>query len=116
VKIEKFVAVPAEIDWTLLNDPVEWHILTKFLMPFATLVVDAALPPISLEPKLPEFSAHVIPQFSLQLAILLSSYYGRVKVLSGGPEMYARIRFCRPLHQVINNALRLFIVELLEMM
>jgi hypothetical protein len=42
-------------------------------MSFATLIVDAALPPIPPEPKLAEFGAHVIPQLSFQLASVFSS-------------------------------------------
>jgi arginyl-tRNA synthetase len=111
-----FAPPPEEIDWTLLNDPTEWIILTKFLMPFGTLISEAALPPIPPEPRLPEFGTHIIPQFAYQLANLFSSYYGRLKVLSNDPAMYARIRFCQAVQQVIGNALRLFMVEPLEAM
>jgi arginyl-tRNA synthetase len=112
----KFQPPPPEVDWALLTEPSEWVILTRYLMPFATLVRDAALPEIPPEPKLPEFGTHIVPQFAYQLANLFSSYYGKVKVLSGDAAMYTRIRFCKAVQQVINNALRLFMVEPLEAM
>jgi arginyl-tRNA synthetase len=112
----KYEPAPPDIDWSLLNDPSEWFILTKFLLPFASLIVQAALPPIPAPPKLAEFGTHVIPQFAYELANEFSSYYGRVKILCGGPQMYARIRFCRAVQQVIKNALRLFMVDPLDAM
>jgi arginyl-tRNA synthetase len=68
------------------------------------------------EPRLPEYGTHIIPQFAFQLARVFSSYYGKVKILSNDPAMYTRVRFCRAVQQVINNALALFLIEPLEAM
>jgi arginyl-tRNA synthetase len=111
VREGRYAQEPPESDWRFLTDAQEWEMLTKYIMPFATLIKDAALPPVPPEPRLPEFGTHVIPQFTFQLARVFASYYGRVKVLSGEPAMYARVQFCRVVQTVINNALRLFMIE-----
>jgi arginyl-tRNA synthetase len=111
VRDGRYPPEPPEVDWNILTDDQEWEMLTKYIMPFATLIRDAALPPIPPEPRLPDFGTHVIPQFAFQLARVFASYYGRVKVLSGEPGMYTRVRFCRAVQRVINNALSLFMVE-----
>lgn len=118
-----------EINWSLLDDPQEWEILTKYIMPFASLIESAAIPKIPPEPKLPEFGTHVIPQFAYQLARIFASYYGRVQILPKKDDngnyivnkeildkLYARITFCRAVSRVLHNALNLFMVEPLDAM
>ena len=116
IKEGKWAPEPAEVDWSLLTEPAEWEILTKYVMPFARLICDACLPEIPPEPRLPEFGTHVIPQFAFTLAGAFSTYYSKVKILNGEPSMYTRIRFCRAVLRVIHNALSLFMVEPLESM
>jgi arginyl-tRNA synthetase len=85
-------------------------------MPFATKIREAVFPSIPPEPRLPEYGTHIIPQFAFQLARVFSSYYGKVKILSNDPAMYTRVRFCRAVQRVMNNALALLMVEPLEAM
>ena len=116
IKEGKWGPEPAEVDWSLLTEPAEWEILTKYVMPFARLICDACLPEIPPEPRLPEFGTHVIPQFAFTLAGAFSTYYSKVKILNGEPSMYTRNRFCRAVLRVIHNALHLFMVDPLESM
>lgn len=116
IKNGKFAPEPEVIDWSLLNEPQEWEILTTYVMPFASKVVEAALPEVPPEPRLPEFGTHVIPQFACQLAVLFSSYYGRVKILSNDAAMYPRVKFCKAVLRVLHNAMRLFMVDPLDSM
>jgi len=120
VKNGKYQPEPAELNWDLLNDDQAWEIMTKYIIPFKEIVrstipqfENGEIPP---EPKLPDFGTHVIPTYAFNLSRVFSSYYGRVKVLSGDESMYVKVRFCRAVLQVLHNALRLFMVEPLESM
>lgn len=107
---------PEQINYDCLNTPEVWNILTKFILPFASQCRKAAMPEIPPAPKLPEFGTQVVPQFAYSLACQFSVFYSSTPVLSGDQEMYAKIKFVRATHQVLVNALKLFMVEPLEAM
>jgi arginyl-tRNA synthetase len=119
VKEGKYKPEPEVTDWSLIvDDPIAWEILTKYVMSFASETIRAAIPEIPPAPKLPEFGTHIIPAFSYQLARLFSTFYGtRPNILNAeDPQMYPRIKLCRMLLQTLNNAMRLFMVEPLDEM
>ena len=69
--------------------------------------------------------AHQVCDFLNYMVRALSSYYGPkgVRILptpdgtmGGGPSMYPRMYFCQALKQVIDNGLKLLMIEPLEKM
>lgn len=118
VKDGTYAPLPEKVDWSLImNEPIAWEILTKYIMSFASEAVRAGIPDVPPAPKLPEFGTHIIPFFAYNLARTFSSYYGQTQILKAGdPAIHPRILLCKMILQTLNNAMRLFMVEPLQEM
>lgn len=117
-----------EVDFTKLDDDREWQLLLDFVLPFASIIVDAAMPPLPKPPALPSYGMHRICDFLNSFVRALSGYYGPAGVrilpvqsqLDAGfndfAAMHARVHACKAFKQVIDNGLRLLMIEPLERM
>ena len=133
-KVEKG-QVPAlppldSVDCALLDDGKEWEILMEFVLPFASMIVDGAMPKLPEPPALPSYGTHKVCDFLNGMVRALSGYYGpdgRAHPAhgqsAGGPgvgrrrrDARARIHLCKAFKQVIDNGLRLLMIEPLERM
>lgn len=117
-----------------LGDQREWELLMEFVVPFASVVKAAAQPPLPPPPALPDYGTHKVCDFLNMFARSLSGYYGPagVRILpltrdpGGGPAppptpeavaaMHARVHLCAAFRTVLNNGLRLLMVEPLDKM
>jgi len=136
-KFEKKVAdgrVPAlpelsKCDTGKLDDDKEWEILMEFMLPFASMIRDGASPALPEPPLLPQYGTHKVCDFLNHMVRALSAYYGPtgVRILpvdsvldaggwDGASAMHARVHLCKAFKQVIDNGLRLLMIEPLERM
>ena len=120
------------IDWTLLDNQLEWEMLIEFVWSFGQMIKQAACPdPMPAPPQLPEFATHRICEFLNMMVRALSSYYGPkgVRILprtidgvlepvatQAQAAMHARVYLCRAFSQVITNGLDLVMIQPLERM
>ena len=122
-----FDALPAldQVDFSLLDDQREWEMLLEYVLPFAAIVASCTPDSIPPPPALPKVHTHRMCEFLNQFVRSLSSYYGPsgVRILpsadgkqGGGPAMAGRIYLCKAFRQVIDNGLRLTLMEPLERM
>jgi arginyl-tRNA synthetase len=92
------------------------------------MITDAAMPTLPKPPALPSYGMHRVCDFLNMFVRALSGYYGPAGVrmmpvqsqLDAGwnetPSMHARIHACKCFKQVIDNGLRLLMIEPLERM
>ena len=122
-----FDALPAldQVDFSLLDDQREWEMLLEYVLPFAGIVASCTPDSIPPPPALPKVHTHRMCEFLNQFVRSLSSYYGPsgVRILpsadgkqGGGAAMAGRIYLCKAFRQVIDNGLRLTLMEPLERM
>ena len=116
------------VDCALLDDGKEWEILMEFVLPFASMIVDGAMPKLPEPPALPSYGTHKVCDFLNGMVRGLSAYYGPagVRILptdsqleegwNGAAATHARIHLCKAFKQVIDNGLRLLMIEPLERM
>lgn len=116
IKSGEFQPEPEQVSYDVLDIPDVWTILSRFIIPFASQCRKAAMPEIPSAPKLPEYGTHVVPQFTYNLACQFSNFYKSTKVLTGKEDMYPKIKFIRAIHQVLTNALKLYMIDPLEAM
>eukprot|EP00227_Mantoniella_beaufortii_P005309 CAMPEP_0197614138 /NCGR_PEP_ID=MMETSP1326-20131121/59372_1 /TAXON_ID=1155430 /ORGANISM="Genus nov. species nov., Strain RCC2288" /LENGTH=718 /DNA_ID=CAMNT_0043183007 /DNA_START=37 /DNA_END=2193 /DNA_ORIENTATION=- len=124
-------ALPAldAIDLPKLDHKMEWAILMEFVLPFASMITDGASPTLPMPPALPGYGTHKVCDFLNSMVRALSAYYGPngVRILpmdsqleagtwDGAAAMHARIHLCKAFKQVIDNGLRLLMIEPLERM
>ena len=128
-KLPPLPALP-ECDTGKLDDGKEWEILMEFLLPFAALIRDGASPALPEPPLLPQYGTHKVCDFLNHMVRALSGYYGPTGVrilptdsMLEGPEpwdgaaaTHARVHLCKAFKQVIDNGLRLLMIEPLERM
>ena len=107
----------------------------EYVLPFTSMVRGAALPPLPPPPGLPEFGTHKVADFLNAFTRTLSGYYGPsgVRILPGAgwaeqqasdpagaartvAAMHARLHLCNAFKQVIDNGLRLLLIEPLDRM
>jgi arginyl-tRNA synthetase len=128
----KVPALPAlaECDTGKLDDGKEWEILMEFVLPFASMIRDGASPALPEPPLLPQYGTHKVCDFLNHMVRALSGYYGPTGVrilptdsMLEGPEpwdgaaaTHARVHLCKAFKQVIDNGLRLLMIEPLERM
>ena len=121
----------ASVDWSLVDNQLEWEMLMEYVMKFPTLLKDAACPnggALPKPPQNPEFGTHKVCDFLNLFTRKLSSYYGPkgVRILPHKTQteitseqqaaLHARIHLCRAFRQVIDNGLdKLFIKPLRKM-
>ena len=115
-----------QVDFSLLDDQREWEMLLDFVLPYASMLNDSTCPTIPAPPQLPTVATHRICEFLNFFVRALSSYYGPsgVRILpspdgsgrGGGDAMLARIYLCQAFRQVIDNGLRLLMMEPLTRM
>jgi arginyl-tRNA synthetase len=113
-----------EMDFSLLDNDIEWQLLMEYILGFSAMLKLAAGSKLPEPPLLPDYGTHKVCDFLNFLVRSLSSYYGPkgVRILpttdgkGGGAAMYPRIYFCKALKQVIDNGLRLLMIEPLEKM
>jgi len=113
-----------DADFSQLDNNVEWALLLDHVLMFSATLKMAACSALPEPPGLPDYGTHKVCDFLNAIVRNLSSYYGPkgVRILptadgkGGGPAMYARIFFCQALKQVIDNGLRLLMIEPLEKM
>jgi arginyl-tRNA synthetase len=120
-KYEKdFAKENPEINWDLLDDKQgnDWLILTKFILPFESIVRKAACPEIPPAPKLPEYGTHIISQFAYNIACAcaFSDYYQTTRILTKDDSVHVKILFLKAIYQVLSNALELFMISPLDEM
>jgi len=113
------------VDLSLLDNQIEWELLLDYVLNFGNIIRAAACPTIPAPPQLPEYGTHKVCDFLNYYVRALSSYYGPkgVRILptpcgkhGGGPAMYARIHLCNAFKQVIDNGLKLLMINPLEKM
>ena len=123
------------VDTALCDDDREWAMLMEYVLPFASLIKDASCPALPEPPALPAYGTHKICEFLNFFVRALSGYYGPagVRILptatqlnpndgagggswTGAASMHARIHLCKMFKQVIDNGLRLLMIEPLERM
>ena len=127
----KVPALPAlaDVDTKTLSDDKEWSILMEFVLPFASMIRDGAMPKLPEPPALPSYGTHKVCEFLNAMVRALSGYYGPqgVRILptdaqleggewGGAAAMHARVQLCKAFKQVIDNGLRLLMIEPLERM
>jgi len=127
----KVPALPslAECDTAQLSDGKEWEILMEYVLPFASMIRDGASPKLPEPPALPQYGTHKVCEFLNGMVRALSGYYGPngVRILptdsqledgtwDGAQAMHARVHLCKAFKQVIDNGLRLLMIEPLERM
>ena len=117
-----------DVDYTKLDDDREWALLLDFVLPFASMICDSAMPPLPKPPALPSYGMHRVCDFLNMFVRALSGYYGPagVRILpvqsqldqgfSDFAAMHARVHACKAFKQVIDNGLRLLMIEPLERM
>ena len=101
----------------------------EFVLPFASMITDGASPTLPTPPLLPAYGTHKVCDFLNSMVRALSAYYGPngVRILpmdsqlqagtwDGANAMHARIHLCKAFKQVIDNGLRLLMIEPLERM
>ncbi|KAJ5078040.1 arginine-tRNA ligase [Anaeramoeba ignava] len=104
-------------DYSKLDDDQEWNLLLTYVIPFASMIRQAACPDIPPIPKLPEFATHRVSEFLNFFVRNFSSYYKRVKILRGDPLcLHPRLRLIQAFKQVFDNALQLLSIKPLERM
>lgn len=98
------------IDWSLLKEDEEWH-LVKLILAFPSLV-DRAVGEIH-EGKL---NIHLLHRYLTDIVNAFSIYYRRVKLLTEPrpqlmPTLYAKVYFLKCVRKVINETLGLFCID-----
>ena len=114
-----------------LDDAREWSILMEYVLPFASIIKEAAMPKLPTPPALPSYGCHKICEFLNFLVRAMSGYYGPkgVRILpvqsqidagefdaKAAGSMHARVHLCKAFKQVIDNGLRLLMIDPLERM
>lgn len=126
----KVSALPSldNTDTGKLDDAKEWEILMEYVLPFAGLIRDGAMPALPAPPALPSYGTHKVCDFLNGMVRALSAYYGPqgVRILptdsqleagwDGADATHARVHLCKAFKQVIDNGLRLLMIEPLERM
>ena len=69
------------VDCALLDDGKEWEILMEFVLPFASMIVDGAMPKLPEPPALPSYGTHKVYDFLNGMVRGLSAYYGPAGVV-----------------------------------
>jgi len=125
--LEKLCSIDS-VDFTKLDDDREWALLLDFVLPFASMITDAAMPTLPKPPALPSYGMHRVCDFLNMFVRAASGWYGPAGVrmmpvqsqLDAGwnetAAMHARIHACKCFKQVIDNGLRLLMIEPLERM
>ena len=101
----------------------------EYVLPFASMIRDGASPKLPEPPALPQYGTHKVCEFLNGMVRALSGYYGPsgVRILptdsqledgtwDGAQAMHARVHLCKAFKQVIDNGLRLLMIEPLERM
>ena len=117
-----------KIDMSKLDHDREWEILMEFVLPFAGMIREGASPKLPEPPALPSYGTHKVCDFLNAMVRALSGYYGPqgVRILptdsqlesgwDGADATHARVHLCKAFKQVIDNGLRLLMIEPLERM
>ncbi|QDZ25545.1 arginine--tRNA ligase [Chloropicon primus] len=118
----------SQIDWSVVDNHMEWEMLMEFVLGFPSLLKLAACPALPKPPQNPEFGVHKVCDFLNMFTRKLSSYYGPrgVRILPHRSQetitdeqqtaLHARIYLCKAFRQVIDNGLdKLFIKPLRKM-
>ena len=123
--LEKLCSIDS-VDFTKLDDDREWALLLDFVLPFASMITDAAMPTLPKPPALPSYGMHRVCDFLNMFVRAASGWYGPAGVrmmpvqsqLDAGwnetASMHARIHACKCFKQVMDNGLRLLMIEPLE--
>tara|TARA_B100001142_G_scaffold294710_1_gene315106 strand:- start:376 stop:2760 length:2385 start_codon:yes stop_codon:yes gene_type:complete len=118
----------AEVDASKLDDDKEWLILMEYVLPFASMIREAGHAKLPEPPQLPQYGCHKVCDFLNTMVRQLSGYYGPqgVRILptdsqletgwDGVAATHARVHLCKAFKQVIDNGLRLLMIEPLERM
>jgi len=118
------------IDACKLDDAREWEMLMEYVLPFAGLIREGAMPVVPAPPALPSYGTHKVCDFLNGFVRALSGYYGPqgVRILPMDSQLehgwagvdtdatHARVQLCKAFKQVIDNGLRLLMIEPLERM
>lgn len=100
----------------------EWSLFIENVLMFPVMIMQAAMPDVPAEPALPEYGLHKTCDFLLNLTQQFSSFYNKTHVMvhadkakNATPEeldaMYARIYLIKSLKTVLDNGLRLLMIE-----
>jgi arginyl-tRNA synthetase len=101
------------IDFDALTHDEEWMIFMTYIMSFPSTVMACALPPQPQPPALAEWPSHRTCEFLVQLVRSFSSYYHAVRFITpANPSAtFQRIYFTAAVKQVLDNGLRLLMIE-----
>ncbi|KAK3271573.1 hypothetical protein CYMTET_20092, partial [Cymbomonas tetramitiformis] len=122
-EVEKLPPIES-VDFSHLDNQVEWELLLDFVLRFGATIREAACPTLPSPPGLPDYGTHKICDFLNYFTRAFSSYFGPkgVRIIptsdgrGGGPGMHGRIYLCNALKQVIDNGLNLLMINPLEKM
>lgn len=121
----------SEVDWSVVDNQLEWEILMEFVMSFPGLLKEAASAdrPMPKPPQLPEYGTHKVCEFLNNMTRKLSSYYGPkgVRILPHKSQttmvtidqqkpLHARIYLMKAFRQVIDNGLNKVMIKPLRKM
>jgi hypothetical protein len=104
------------IDFSLLSDEEEWHILFHYVLQYPPMVADVSSSICDSETVRIETKLKKICQFLTQMSHSVSSYYSRVKILMAPeahlvPLIHARLMLVKAVKQTMYNALQLLAIE-----
>jgi arginyl-tRNA synthetase len=119
-----------EMEFDELVDDKEWALLMEYVLPFSQMLCDAALPKLPEPPALPSYGTHKVCEFLNAMVRAVSGYYGPagVRILPmtnhvkegehmwNKNAMWQRVHYLTALRQVLDNGLRLLMIEPLEKM
>ncbi|XP_077979309.1 DALR anticodon-binding domain-containing protein 3-like isoform X2 [Glandiceps talaboti] len=106
------------VDFSLLREDEEWELLFHYLLPYPSLVRECVGNVTQGNPHI-QILTHKVCNFLMSLSRDLSSYYGRIHVLTEPrphllPTMFARLYFLKAVQQVMKNGLTLLNITPLE--
>eukprot|EP00002_Diphylleia_rotans_P023990 TRINITY_DN4728_c0_g1_i1.p1 TRINITY_DN4728_c0_g1~~TRINITY_DN4728_c0_g1_i1.p1 ORF type:complete len:700 (+),score=174.72 TRINITY_DN4728_c0_g1_i1:64-2163(+) len=108
----------SEIDTNLLNNQDEWELFMTYVISFPSVVISAGCPLQPPPPQLTEWPTSRICDFLTMFVRGYSSYYKHVRIINPADQesMHARLYLAKAYKQVMDNALRLLMIEPLEKM
>eukprot|EP01095_Lingulamoeba_sp_RSL-Kostka_P008073 TRINITY_DN2643_c0_g1_i1.p1 TRINITY_DN2643_c0_g1~~TRINITY_DN2643_c0_g1_i1.p1 ORF type:complete len:719 (-),score=263.43 TRINITY_DN2643_c0_g1_i1:205-2361(-) len=107
-----------DYDYSLLDEPTEWYLFMKYIIPFPNTVLSAACPNIPLSPQLPEYHTNRLIDYCDGLAREYSKYYKNNKILiqDNQEKLAARLLLSNSLKTVLFNAMNILTIKPLDKM
>jgi arginyl-tRNA synthetase len=100
----------SQVDWSLLKEDEEWHLL-KLIFSFPSMI-DRSIGELH-EGRL---NIHLLHRYLTDIVNAFSIYYRRVKLLTEPrpqlmPTLYAKVYFLKCVRRIVNETLGLFCID-----